>query len=169
MNAETPTTAAAAKFLAEDSKTAEKPAESPASKVARRSIYEVFETSENMEREGIIVDYGEAGKFKIARAGGSNARFLKVSERLTAPYRSRIDRGDMEIDELQKLNREAFVDGILLGWENVVGKDGKDLAYNRDAALKLFTDLPDLCMDLQEQAQRAANFRLRELEKDSKN
>lgn len=62
-----------------------------------------------------------------------------------------------------------YAETIVLGWENVEDADGNPLAFNTANAIKLFTDLPDLFRDIQEQSQRSALFRAELLERESGN
>jgi hypothetical protein len=64
---------------------------------------------------------------------------------------------------------EVFVDSVVLGWEDICGRDGAIMPFTRDNCIKLFTDLPDLFLDVREQAMKAANFRELEADTDSKN
>ena len=53
--------------------------------------------------------------------------------------------------------------------ENVRGEDGKPLEFSKAAAVKLFTDLPEVYERLQEEAKLSANFRDVALEEEVKN
>lgn len=133
------------------------------------SLYQMFETSARMEREGIIVNYGAAGKFSVARAGGANDRFAVVFEKKTRGIRRQIEAGILPQSEQRKILIETFVETVLLGWEGVKGKDGNVLEFNRENAIALFADLPALFDDLREQASDFGNFRAATLEADAKN
>lgn len=132
------------------------------------SPYSVFQTNETLEREGITVDYG-AFRFRVARAGGSNKRYAQVMAARMKPYRRAIQTDTMDEDVAKRVLQEVFVDTVLLGWEDVTGKDGQPLAYTRENALNLFIDLPDLFTDLFEQAKNVALFREHLTELDAKN
>lgn len=138
------------------------------------SIFKTFKNDETLEQQGILIQYGENSKglmeaFRIARAGGTNQRFLKAMERATKPYRRQIQTETIDPKVSKRLYMEAFVDTVLLGWENIEGADGAPLDFNRDNAIKLFTDLPDLFLDLSEQAGKQALFRAEVQDADSGN
>ena len=136
------------------------------------SIYDHFATDTQKENRGIEVDYGEAGIFVIARAGGANKAFTKKVETLMRPYRRFIRNGDLsKVPDgvLDEVMRKAFIENILIGWEGVYGKDGEVLEYSTSAAEKLFTDLPDLLADLQSIAADHSAFLQAEVEDDAKN
>lgn len=139
-----------------------------------KSIHELFQTETSLEQTGVFVDYGEYGKFKIARAGGSNERYTQVLLTKTQPYRRQIQIQGRNLDQktvklIQKLNLEAFIEACLLGWEGVTAKDGSLVPFSKDNASKLAQELPALFEDLQEHANNLATFRLSEIEGDAKN
>lgn len=140
-----------------------------------KSIFELFEMDNRAEKEGIIVNYGPYGKFRIARAGGANERFKKLMEAKSRPYRRRIETGTVTEEELRPMLLDVFVDAVILGWDGVTGKTGvvgttgQPLQFTRENAIKLFTILPDLFDDIREQAAKSANFRAADIEADAKN
>ncbi len=138
------------------------------------SLYKQFKTDENIERDGILLEYGENSKGKpiairIARAGGANSQYQKLMEARVKPYRRQIQNETIERALVERLLRQVYAETIVLGWENVEDENGKELAFTVENCVKLFEDLPDLFQDIQEQSQRAALFRQEVLETDSKN
>jgi hypothetical protein len=123
------------------------------------STYGAYKTDENRERTGVKLDLGEAGKFQIARAGGGNSNFEKRLQAVTKPYRRAIQTGNIDKKIADRLLAETYADTVLLGWEGVSGEDGKELPFNRDNAIKLFTDLPDLFKEIRETAEDATLYR----------
>ena len=65
--------------------------------------------------------------------------------------------------------REVYADTVVIGWSNVEGADGKPMAFTRENVIKLFTDLPELFADVQDQATNLALFRAEINEQDAKN
>jgi len=128
------------------------------------SLYKLFKTDENLETDGIWLEYGQNEKgepirIKIARAGGHNSAFSKALEKATRPYRKAIQTGMLDNKTADKLYKEVFADTVVLDWINVEGPDGKPMEFKRENVLKLFEDLPDLFADLREQANNVALFR----------
>lgn len=135
------------------------------------SLYKLFKTAENLETDGIWLEYGQNSKgqpiqIKIARAGGRNVAFAKALEKATRPYRKALQNGVMDNKVAERIYREVFTDTVLRGWANVEGPDGNPLQFSRENALKLFEDLPDLYNDLREQAINMGLFREEILEAD---
>jgi hypothetical protein len=133
------------------------------------TIYDVFGTSAIKERDGIEADFGPAGKFFLARAGGNHSKFNKIVEAKTRPYRRQIKDETLDKDLADTLSAEAFSEGCMLGWEGVCTKDGKPIKFNTKNATKLLLDLPELFADLRERAINAANFRDVEVEEAGEN
>lgn len=138
------------------------------------NLYTAFKTDETLEKDGIVIQYGENSKgqpieFRIARAGGANARYSKVLEFKIKPHRRMIQNGNMPEETAMKAVRETFVETVLLGWSGVEGPDGKAIEYSQENALKLFKDLPDLFRDIKEQAENGSLFRAEILDEEAKN
>lgn len=135
----------------------------------KTSIYDLFSTDDHMEKKGIWIDYGPAGSFLIARAGGSNQKFANILQAKTRPYKFQIDNELIDQEVGQRLMYEAFAEAVVLDWEGVCDREGNPLTCTRDNCVKLFQDLPDLFHDLREQATKLANFRHQSLEEAAKN
>lgn len=128
------------------------------------SLYKLFKTNENLETDGIWLEYGQTAdgkpiRIKIARAGGHNVAFAKALEKATRPYKKAIQTGTLDDKTATRLYREVFADTVVLDWINVEGPDGQPMDFNKENVLKLFEDLPDLFADLREQANNVALFR----------
>lgn len=135
------------------------------------NLYNTFETNKDLERDGIVLDYGfnskdEPIQIRIARAGGANTKFAKVLEQKMKPYKRAIANDTMDNKVAEKLLIEAYADAVILSWTGVEDREGNSLEFTRDNVVKVLTDLPDLFMDIQAQSQKSALFRaeLREAE-----
>lgn len=133
------------------------------------SLYKIFETDKNIEVDGVWLEYDEGVKIRVARAGGANKRYLKAMEKLFRKHRKAIQLDTLPEEKARVLMREVYVDTVILGWEGVTDKEGNPMSFNRENCLKLFSDLPDLFNDVQEQAGKIALFKADLDEIDSKN
>lgn len=138
------------------------------------SLYKQYATDTNLEKSGIELQYGENANgdeiiIRVARAGGSNTAYTKRMEALVKPYRRQIQAETIDNKVLEKLVMQAFAETVVLGWENVEDRNGNPMEFNVANVIQLFTDLPDLFKDVQEQAQKAVLFREDILEVESKN
>ena len=130
--------------------------------------YSVFRTDKTLEKEGIVLDYGDF-KIKVARAGGSNAAFQKALTSKIRPYKRQIDAGTIPDDVAEKLFLDVYAESVVLGWEGVTDENGNPLPFSKENAVKLFSDLPDLFRDVQNQAAAISNFRAEVTEDTIKN
>lgn len=138
------------------------------------SLYSQFQTDPKIEKEGILLEYGETddGKpicIRIARAGGANKAFEKRMEAETKPIRRQLQNETANNAQLLKILRKVYAETVVLGWENVQDPAGKPIEFSVENCIKLFEDLPDLFGDVQEQSRRAALFRAQAREADAKN
>jgi hypothetical protein len=133
------------------------------------TLYRKFGTDSNVETAGVVLDYGEGVKIRIARAGGANKAYLKALERLSRKYRRQIQLDILDEETAREVFRAIYAETIVIGWEGVTGREGKPIEFSRENCIKLFEDLPDLFADIQAQAGNAALFRAEIAENDGKN
>jgi len=138
------------------------------------SLYTNFKTDPKLEKDGIVLQYGENSEGKpieitIARAGGSNQNYLRRMEVKAKPFRRQIQNDTMDRKAMEAIIREVYAETIVIGWTGVEDQDGNPMACTKENVVKLFNDLPDLFGDIQEQAQRSSLFRAYVREDDSKN
>jgi len=131
------------------------------------SMYKAFKTDEQLEREGIVLDYGEF-RVTIARAGGANKRFERVLDLKTKPYKRAIQTETLDNKRGLEIFQEVYAEAVVLNWEvkengewrqGIELPDGTIGEFNKDNVLMTFRNLPDLFRDIQEQAGKSALFR----------
>lgn len=148
------------------------------------NLYEQFHTDKKLEKEGILLQYGENSKgqpvcLRIARAGGANERFSKRLDVASKPYRRQIQTETIDTGTVTRMMRQVYAETVVLDWENVElavkDADGNPTGeftpaeYSVANCLQLFDDLPDLWLDVQDQAGRAALYRATVREADAGN
>ncbi len=138
------------------------------------SLYAQFETNKDVEKQGIRIEYhnddGEPpAVFVVARAGGANDAYGKRLEVLLRPHRRAIQTETISVKTLEALIMEAFVETVLKDWENIKDRNGVEMAFTKENAITLFTDLPALYEDLKAQAEKISLFRQDALEAAAKN
>jgi hypothetical protein len=143
-------------------------------------LYKTFETDTDLEREGIVVNFGSV-KFSLARAGGRNKAFKDAFTAKAKKHRTQLDNETMSDEMADRIMAESYAEAVILGWwtrkedengdavldkageekweDHIVNSDGKKVKYSVDECVKLLLDLPDLFSTLQSYAQKAANFR----------
>lgn len=137
--------------------------------------YGLFGTDKDLEKNGIILDYGHFW-LRVARAGGANQRYTKLVNHKFKPHRRAIQTETLSDKVAEKLVVEAYAEAVVLGGGSkkfgdgfIPDVNGDSMAVDYDGVIKLFTDLPDLFADVKEQTQRVALFRKQVQEADAKN
>jgi hypothetical protein len=138
------------------------------------SLYKQFKTDENVEKDGVWLQYGLAsnGKYtsiRIARAGGSNMKYQRLLEKKTKPYRRQLQMDMADEKVIESVLIEVYAEAVILDWENVEGPDGQMIPFSKENCIKLLRDLPDLFADIREQSTKNALFRAEIREQDAKN
>lgn len=136
---------------------------------AKKSIYAVLETDSDLEANGITLDFGDYGKFQVARAGGANQAYNARSAAVLKPYRRQIDVGAMTEERLRELLAVPFAETVIKGWEGVTDRDGNDLPFTRENCIQILKDLPALFDTIREHATSVSNYRKEEVEAAVKN
>ena len=154
-------------------------------------MYQQFTTSEQLETNGVVVDYGDF-RVTIGRAGGANKRYMRALEVKTKPLRRAIQTETLPEDRGLEILQEVYASSIILNWETKTGTDedtGQAIwtvgiepppgspahssiglwPVNETNLIATFKNLPDLFVDLQEMAQKVALFREMILENDAGN
>lgn len=83
---------------------------------------------------------------------------LKKSTRLARRARQ----GDMTAEMLaedRRINRELFARHVIVGWQNILDINGKEVSFNTEVCLEFLTALPDYIFDdIREFANNPSNF-----------
>lgn len=132
------------------------------------SMYQQFKTDPQVEKDGVWLDYGDF-RIRIARAGGANKKFQKVTERLTRPYRRALATGTIDPDVAEGLLMQAYAEAVVREWEvfrhdewvpGIEGPDGDILEVTTENIVATFQALRStLYEDVKEQATSWALFK----------
>ena len=140
-------------------------------------MYDVFETDEDLETSGIWLDYGDF-RVKIASANQGNKKYVKYAEKALKPVRKAMQAGAISNERSMTLMADIYAKTVVIDWETAVDgqmqkgieqRNGDISPVNYETVKQAFLDLPNLFIDIQEQANSIANFRKAELEDESGN
>lgn len=141
-------------------------------------MYEQFKTDQSLEKKGINIDYGSF-VVTIARAGGSNKRFSQMLTIKSRPHRRALQSESLDEEISNKILREVMIATVILNWQvrkedesleqGVESKDGEILPFNKENINETLKELPDLLLDLQQQAMNMTLFKETIQEEDLKN
>lgn len=136
----------------------------------KSSIYDRYKTDKRIETSGVWFDYGDMGRFLVARAGGANSEYSRMLSKKMKVYRNQIDSGNIPEDVLRKVTANIFAETVVLNWEDVHDEKGKVMPYSKENCEKLLVDLPDFFDDISAFAIQYSNFQITEMdEADAKN
>ena len=134
-----------------------------------KSIFSLLKADQTTVANGVVIDYGEAGKWRLAYAGPQNKAFAEVVRKKFAPYQVQINTGTMDEAAMSRLIAELYADNIVLGWEGVFGEDGEPLKFTRENVIMVLMELPEFFADIQNESKKLANFRTVDLGVEEKN
>ncbi len=122
----------------------------------------LFKPSGKLEQEGVWLDYGDF-RIKITRAGATNERFKKLMEAKMKPHRRAMANETLDNKVADRITREVWAEAIVLGWDSPLGPNlmpyrGEAFTFSVDNCVALFTDLPDLFIDVREQSMKLGLF-----------
>lgn len=139
-------------------------------------LHAKFKTDRVKEVEGVAIEFSDAPNddgsiptFTISRMGKTNRAYSKALEQATRPYRRQIELKIFKEETAESVFMGVFVDTILTGWQHVRNERDEPIPYNKQNAIMLMSELPDVYERLQEEAKLASNFREAELEEEAKN
>jgi hypothetical protein len=122
----------------------------------------MYATDKKAETEGTWIDLGEGLKVLIRRANSKASK--AVRKRLEKPYLTMLRKDILPENIQEQINNRHVAEGILLGWEGVTDEKDKAIPFSVDAAIAVFTDLPDFRDDIVNFSVEAATFRSKALE-----
>ena len=138
--------------------------EVPTPAIKKGGIYARFGTSKPMEQQGIVLDFGDDGRIKIARAGGHNQQFAEVYNRRFRPHAKKQRQGNLSEEVATRTLAEVYAEAIIRDWEDIKDVHGNSIPYSFANCVGLMLDLPDLFLEIRNSAVEAAYFRTDEIE-----
>lgn len=140
-------------------------------------MYDTFETDPNMEQEGVFLDYGDF-RVRIAHAGQGNSKYVKYAEKKLKPVRKAMEAGALGNERSMAIMIDIYCESIILDWQvrngetwksGIEARDGSVMPFTRENVETTLRALPNLFLDIQQQAQSIANFRRADLEGEAGN
>ena len=137
--------------------------------------FDMFETDESLEREGIVVDYGQFW-FRVGRLDVPGTPFAAFMTEKMRPYTRAIQLGQMDDKIAEDILREGYARYLTLGWGStkhgdgkMVGRDEAAIDFSPENVADLYKQLPRIFQDLLEQSKDFTKFRKAKVEVDAGN
>ena len=149
-----------------------------------RSIFDDYEVSKELERDGAWVTTSKGYEFKIARIGEMNPEYrnyliqqgkviqdeiAKIEDRMKEEVSEK--NADILLDlgtKMLEVTTEAFARHVVKGWRDLYDREGKEIPYTVDNAVKLM-QMHELFSELYPLAQRYSTFLVSNIEATAKN
>lgn len=132
------------------------------------SLFKQYATNQTKEQTGVAIEFGtnEDGTvptFYLSRMAKANKRYSKAMELKFRPHQRAIQSKTLSDDLANRLMLEVFVESVITGYENIQDENGKAITTN-EGVIDLFTKLPDLHAELEENAKDISLFRDEDVE-----
>lgn len=141
-------------------------------------MYDTFETDSTMEQDGVYLDYGDF-RIRIAHAGQGNSKYVRYMEKKLKPVRRAMEAGALSNERSMAIMMDIYAKTIVLDWNvkdssgewksGIEAKNGEVLPFSEENVIFTFKALPNLFLDIQQQASSIANFRKEDIEAETGN
>jgi hypothetical protein len=135
-------------------------------------LYNSFQTSPKLEKEGVWRDFGHC-RVRVARQGGSNQKFNSHMERISKQHQRAIAQDLLGNARALVILETAYAETIITAWETNTGTEdepvwvsgienpdgGELLPFNAENVKRTLHALPDLFQEIQEVAKGLQFYR----------
>ncbi len=128
------------------------------------SLYEAYQTDEQAEEQGAWVEVRAGVRLRIRSDNSLKARDWAM-RRAKGQRQLLLANGHVLPPKLQDKNEiDMCTEVLITAWDGVTDRDGNLLAFSRDAAKQLMTDLPALRREILYASRTEETFRKEEVE-----
>ena len=117
-----------------------------------------FKTSSELEKNGVWFEINEKSAFLIKPLNRSNPNVKAAFAKEYKPYARQIEMGSLDDKIQRQIEVRIFIKACLVDWRGIE-IEGKDTAYDTEAAEILFMELPELFAVLWAHCQDFRNYR----------
>jgi hypothetical protein len=132
------------------------------------NVFEMFEMNSDSAKKGHEIDFGRGMKVWVARAGGTNEKFQRYHEMRMRPYKVQQNAGTMDEKLARGILADCYAHAIVTGWEGVIGRDGQEITFSKQAVKDLLLELPELFNTIMNDSMDRNNFLLAGVDSDAK-
>ena len=110
----------------------------------KNNLSSIYSTKKDEEMEGKWFNLSEDVSFKMRRMGGANGtKVAEIRARHFKPYARQIKNNTLDKKLQEKLFIRVFVESCMIDWKGLIDDNGS-VEFNKDVAIDLFNDMPDL-------------------------
>lgn len=125
----------------------------------KTNLDKFFKTNSALEKEGVDFVIDETTSFKVRRFSSQNPRVKAAMASHYKPFARQVELGTLPVEKSNEITIKLFLETCLVSWTGVVDETGKPLEFNKENALKLFQELPDLFDTLWKHANGFENYK----------
>jgi len=137
------------------------------------SLFTQFKTDVELEQQGVWLNFGTV-EIKVARSGGGNVEFAKVSARYFEPHRRALELKILDEAVALAALIEIFADCVILAWrtktpdgyiDTIEGPSGEQLSFNKPNVVMVMSAIPELFRLVRQYSEDWQNYKasLREI------
>ncbi|MHB9879089.1 hypothetical protein ACSMXM_05445 [Pacificimonas sp. ICDLI1SI03] len=128
--------------------------------------------NDTFKLEVVDLDEQDFGTFEI-RSSASNLQYraaqVRAKKRLSRQEQLRLIGDNPDFELAHRLDVEAFIDALLVGWEVKNPETGEAIPFTQENAMAYFTAEKWLFEHIETEASRVSNFRVQEQERTAGN
>jgi hypothetical protein len=129
-----------------------------------KNVYGRYQTDEKAEVEGVELDFGDGMTVKVRSMESPIVREFQ-NKQMRKHRQTVMANGGLLPPALQdKMEIEVLVKAVIVGWQGVLGPDGKELPFNPENVTKVLTDLREFRKEISSLASMNETFRKEALE-----
>lgn len=109
----------------------------------------IYKSNSEKEKEGKWIPIADGVEFLVKRYGGANnSKVKEMNAKFVKPYARQLQKGLLPEDVERRIYVKTFVHVSMVDWKGVLDGNGDVIEYSTDAAIDLFTQLPELFDDV---------------------
>lgn len=124
------------------------------------NLFSKYETDPAKETKGIRIMFDDC-VFICKRAGGGNREHAFVVSATALAMKDELDSEDRAVSAAaeREVMLIAFAESAIVGWENVLDRDGNPWPFSKENFLELMRACPDVWNHIRAEARDIENFR----------
>lgn len=129
------------------------------------NLFKKYESDPKKELTGVEINI-EDNIFICRRAGGGNRAYRVRVGQLALARREVLNSTDLEVstEAEDEVTMEAFSTSVVVGWRDVLGRDGQPLPFSPENFIDLMKSCPDVWLLLRVEARDIEKFRVEEID-----
>lgn len=125
----------------------------------KSNLDSVFKTDKAVEETGVWFNIDSKTGFLIRPFSAANPTIKAAMAKFFKPYAYQIDHGTLDAEKEREISVKVFVHACVVDWKGVE-IDGKEVAFDKESAIKLFVSLPELYKTLMRYAEDFRNYKV---------